>query len=124
MQWLRKANSIVQLPTRESSTRKKQKMGGPSLFRGASLVEGLKGSTLVLTQSLSLSSKTPVPASFDASLTSDTLLHRAATFPELHGVTKDPTARLVRRSTKRALSPVMVCLPFFATSSTIMVSSL
>jgi hypothetical protein len=63
-------------------------------------------------------------ASFDVTLTSDTLLHRAATFPELHGVTKAPTARLVRRSTKRALSPVMVCLPFFATSSTIMVSSL
>jgi hypothetical protein len=32
-----------------------------------------------------------VPASFDATLTSDTLLHRAATFPELHGVTKAPT---------------------------------
>ena len=41
MQWLRKANNIVQLP---SSPRKKQKMGGPSLFRCASLVEGLEGS--------------------------------------------------------------------------------
>jgi hypothetical protein len=47
MQWMRKANSIVplrQLPTRESSPRKKQKVGGPSLFCGASLVEGLEGS--------------------------------------------------------------------------------
>jgi hypothetical protein len=43
MQWLRKANNIVQLPTRESSPHKKQKMGGPSLFCGASLVEGLEG---------------------------------------------------------------------------------
>jgi hypothetical protein len=60
----------------------------------------------------------------DATLTSATLLHGVATFPELHGVTKAPTARLVRRSTKRAPSLVMVCLPFFATSSTIMVSSL
>jgi hypothetical protein len=60
----------------------------------------------------------------DATLTSATLLHGVATFPELHGVTKAPTGRLVRRSTKRAPSPVMVCLPFFATSSTIMVSSL
>ena len=41
MQWLRKANNIVQLP---SSPRKKQKMGGPSLFRCASLVEDLEGS--------------------------------------------------------------------------------
>jgi hypothetical protein len=60
----------------------------------------------------------------DSTLTSDTLLHGVATFPELHGVTKAPTARLVRRSTKRAPSLVMVCLPFFATFSTIMVSSL
>ena len=47
MQWSRKAfaaNNIVQLPTRESSPPKKQKVGGPSLFRGASLVEGLEGS--------------------------------------------------------------------------------
>ena len=44
MQWLRKANNIVQLPTRDSSPRKKQKMGGPSLFRCASLVEDLEGS--------------------------------------------------------------------------------
>jgi hypothetical protein len=50
MQWLRKANTIVQLPTRESSPRKKQKMGGPSLFRGASLVEGLEGSRAARTQ--------------------------------------------------------------------------
>jgi hypothetical protein len=50
-QWLRKANSIVQLPTREGSTSKKQKMGGPSLFRGASLVEGLEGSPAARTQS-------------------------------------------------------------------------
>jgi hypothetical protein len=44
MQWSRKAfaaNNIVQLPTRESSPRKQQKMGGASLFRGASLVEGV-----------------------------------------------------------------------------------
>jgi hypothetical protein len=32
----------------------------------------------------------------DATLTSDTLLHGVATFPELHGVPKAPTARLVR----------------------------
>ena len=50
MQWLHKANNIVQLLTRESSTRKKQKMGGPSLFRGASLVEGLEGSRAARTQ--------------------------------------------------------------------------
>jgi hypothetical protein len=50
MQWLRKANNIVQFPTRESSPRKKQKMGGPSLFRGASLVEGLQGSPAARTQ--------------------------------------------------------------------------
>jgi hypothetical protein len=73
---------------------------------------------------LSLSSKTLVPASFDATLTSATLLHGVATIPALHGVTKAPTVRLVRRSTKRAPSLVTVCLPFFATSSTIMVSSL
>jgi hypothetical protein len=73
---------------------------------------------------LSLSSKTLVPASFDATLTSATLMHGVATIPALHGVITAPTARLVRRSTKRAPSLVMVCLPFFATSSTIMVSSL
>jgi hypothetical protein len=50
--------------------------------------------------------------------------HHFATIPELHIVTKAPTARLARRSTKRAPSLVMVCLPFFATFSTIMVSSL
>ena len=50
MQWLCKANNIVQLPTRESSPRKKQRMGGPSLFRGASLVEGLEGSPAARTQ--------------------------------------------------------------------------
>ena len=50
MQWLRKANNIVQLLARESSPRKKQKMGGPSLFRGASLVEGLEGSPAARTQ--------------------------------------------------------------------------
>jgi hypothetical protein len=50
MQWLRKANNIVQLPTRESSLRKKKKMGGPSLFCGASLVEGLEGSPAARTQ--------------------------------------------------------------------------
>jgi hypothetical protein len=44
MQRLRLANNIVQLPTRESSLRKKQKMGGPSLFHSASLVEGIEGS--------------------------------------------------------------------------------
>jgi hypothetical protein len=60
----------------------------------------------------------------DATLTSSTLLHGVATFPELHGVAKAPTAQLVRRSTKRAPSLVMVCLPFFASFSTIMVSSL
>jgi hypothetical protein len=38
----------------------------------------------------------------DDTLTSDTLLHGVATFPELHGVTKAPTALLVQRSTKRA----------------------
>jgi hypothetical protein len=32
----------------------------------------------------------------DATLTSATLLHGVATFPALHGVTKAPTARLVR----------------------------
>jgi hypothetical protein len=37
---------------------------------------------------LSLSSKTLAPASFDATLTSATLLHGVATFPELHCVTK------------------------------------
>ena len=31
-----------------------------------------------------------------------------ATIPELHGITKAPTARLVRRSTKHAPSPVTV----------------
>ena len=50
MQWLRKANNIVQFPTRESSPRKKQKMGGPSLFRGASIGEGLEGSPTARTQ--------------------------------------------------------------------------
>jgi hypothetical protein len=50
MQWLRKANIIVQLPTRESSPHKKQKMGGPSLFYGTSLVEGLEGSPAPRTQ--------------------------------------------------------------------------
>jgi hypothetical protein len=50
MQWLRKANNIVQLPTRESSPRKKQKMGGPSLLHCASLVEGLEGSPAARTQ--------------------------------------------------------------------------
>jgi hypothetical protein len=75
------------------------------------------------TQSSWISSKTIASASFDATLTSATLLHRVATSPELHGVTKAPTARFVRRSTKRAPSLVMVCLPFFATFSTIMVSS-
>ena len=50
MQWLRKANNIVQLLARESSPRKKQKMGAPSLFRGASLVEGLEGSPAARTQ--------------------------------------------------------------------------
>ena len=50
MQWLRKANNIVQLPMRESSTHKKQKMGGPSLFDGASIVEGLEGSPAARTQ--------------------------------------------------------------------------
>jgi hypothetical protein len=51
-------------------------------------------------------------------------IYRLFLIPALHGVTKAPTARPVRRSTKRAPSLVMVCLPFFATSSTIMVSSL
>jgi hypothetical protein len=60
----------------------------------------------------------------DATLTSATLMHGVATFPELHGVTKAPTARLVRRSTPRTPRLVMVCLPFFATFSTIMVSDL
>jgi hypothetical protein len=61
MQWLRNtivkclipksnANKIVQLPTRESSPRKKQKMGVPSLFLGSSLVEGLKGLPAARTQ--------------------------------------------------------------------------
>ena len=50
MQWLRKANNIVQLLARESSTHKKQKMGGPSLFHGASIVEGLEGSPAARTQ--------------------------------------------------------------------------
>ena len=54
---------------------------------------------------LSLSSKTLVPASFDATLTSATLLHGVVNFPELHCVTKAPTARLVRRSTKREKKP-------------------
>jgi hypothetical protein len=40
----------VQLPTRKSSPRKKQKMCGPSLFRGALLVEGLEGSPAARTQ--------------------------------------------------------------------------
>jgi hypothetical protein len=50
MQWLRQAITIVQLLTREGSPRKKQKMVGPSLFRGASLVEGLEGSPAARTQ--------------------------------------------------------------------------
>jgi len=50
MQWLHKANNIVQLPTRESLSCKKQKMGGPLLFHGASLVEGLEGSPSARTQ--------------------------------------------------------------------------
>ena len=50
MQWLRKTNNIVQLPMLESSPRKKQKMGAPSLFRGASLVEGLEVSPAARTQ--------------------------------------------------------------------------
>jgi hypothetical protein len=40
----------MQLPTREDSARKKQKMGGPSLFRGASLIEGLEGLPAARTQ--------------------------------------------------------------------------
>ena len=40
LQWLRSANEIVKLPVREGSPRKKQKSISPSLFRGASLVEG------------------------------------------------------------------------------------
>jgi hypothetical protein len=66
-----------------------------------------------------MASKTLVPASFDATLTSATLMHGVATIPALHGVTKAPTARLVRRSTKRAPSLVMVCLPFFATNNNV-----
>jgi hypothetical protein len=50
MQWLRKANNIVQLPRRESSPRKKQQLGGPSPFHGASFVEGLEGSPRARTQ--------------------------------------------------------------------------
>jgi hypothetical protein len=50
MQWLCKANNIVQLPMRKSSPRKNQKMGGPSLFRCASFVEGLEGSPADRTQ--------------------------------------------------------------------------
>ena len=50
MQWLHKANNIVQLPTRASSPSKKQKMGGPLLFHGASLVDGLEGSPAARTQ--------------------------------------------------------------------------
>ena len=50
MQWLRKANNIVQLLARESSPRKKQKMGAPSLFCCASLVEDLEGSPAARTQ--------------------------------------------------------------------------
>jgi hypothetical protein len=61
---------------------------------------------------------------FRRTLTSATLLHGVATIPALHGVTKAPTVRLVLRSTKRAPSLVTVCLPFFTTSSTIMVSRL
>jgi hypothetical protein len=50
IQWLRKANNIVQLPTSESSPHKKQKTCGPSLFCGASLVEGLEGSPAARSQ--------------------------------------------------------------------------
>jgi len=50
MQWLRKTNNIVQLPMLESSPRKKQKMGAPSLFCCASLVEDLEGSPAARTQ--------------------------------------------------------------------------
>jgi hypothetical protein len=50
MQWLHKANNIVQHPTRESSPHKKQKMGGPSLFSSTSIVEGLEGSPAARTQ--------------------------------------------------------------------------
>jgi hypothetical protein len=59
----------------------------------------------------------------DATLTSAILLHGVATFPELHGVTKAPTARLVRRSTPRAPSLVIWCLPFLC-NLPIMVSRL
>jgi hypothetical protein len=40
---------------------------------------------------------------------------------QVHRASLAVGARLVRRSTKRAPSQVMVCLPIFATSSTIMV---
>jgi hypothetical protein len=60
----------------------------------------------------------------DDTLTSATLMHGVATFPELHGVTKAPMARIVRVPYGAQQSLVMVCLPFVATFSTIMVSSL
>jgi hypothetical protein len=45
LQWLRAANDVQKLPTREGSPRKKQKTGGgPALFRGASLLKGTDGS--------------------------------------------------------------------------------
>jgi hypothetical protein len=49
--------------------------------------------TLTTTKTcLSLSSKTLAPTGFDSTLTSDTLMHGVVTIPELHGVTKAPTA--------------------------------
>ena len=59
-------------------------------------------------------------ASFDATLTSVTLLHGITTIPELQSVPLAPPARLARH----ALRPVILFLPIFATSSPIMVSSL
>ena len=51
LQWLRAANDLKKLPTREGSPRKKQKTSGPSLFRGAGLVEGAQNSPAARTQS-------------------------------------------------------------------------
>jgi hypothetical protein len=47
---------------------------------------------------LSISSKTIVPASFDATLTSDTLLHGVVTIPELQSVPQAPPELLVRHA--------------------------
>ena len=67
--------------------------------------------------------KTLAPASFGATLTRAALTNGAA--PALCGTTKAPKAWVARRVTKHSRDPSpMEFLPFFANSSTTMVSSL